>query len=157
MTESGEPAASRAVRLIFEYEGDDVRLVAQQWVDVAVPGVDLAPDAPPPGRYVEARTEGDEPLARVPIRAGFETSAEVFPEQLGEPITRVAVDRPSGAFTVVVPASEVADHVAVVEVGRAAPEAPGPEGGSTSPAPGAAEVVEIASFRLEPAGGGERG
>ena len=41
MSEASPPDRPAAVRLIFEYEGDQVRLVAQQRVDVAVPGLDL--------------------------------------------------------------------------------------------------------------------
>ena len=59
MDAAGESRPRPAVRLIFEYEGDDVRLVAQQPVDVAVPGFDLA-QVPHPGHYVETRTAADD-------------------------------------------------------------------------------------------------
>ena len=48
MSEASQPDRPAAVRLIFEYEGDQVRLVAQQRVDVAVPGFDLDVSPMPP-------------------------------------------------------------------------------------------------------------
>ena len=57
---SGPPA----VRMIFEYEGDAVRLVSQQSVNVAVTGFDLAGEHRP-GHYVEVRGPADETLSRV--------------------------------------------------------------------------------------------
>jgi hypothetical protein len=133
-----------AVRLIFEYEGDEVRLVSQQRVDVAVPGFDLAL-APQPGHFVEVRDSGNLPLSRVPLREAFPTSAEVFPEKPGEPITRVELPERRGAFTVVVPAREAADRVALVEVRR-------PEGVPFGAAALDAEpeIVELGTFQLAP-------
>ena len=122
-----------AVRLIFEYDGDDVRLVSQQPVDVAVSGFDLAP-APAAGHFVELRTAANEPLNRVPVRGAFAASAEVFPEQHGDPITRVDVASPKGAFTVVVPAGPEAVRAALLQVvppsrgSRPSPRAAAPRG-----------------------------
>jgi hypothetical protein len=149
MTHPEGPAPTRSVRLIFEYEGDDVRLVMQQPVDVAVTGFDAHPDVRP-GHYVEVRDAADTAMSRVPVRDAFHTSSEVFPEQAGQPITRVDVDRPSGAFTVIVPAPEAADHVAMVRI--AAPAADAPRrlaAGATEPSPGEPEVVELARFPLD--------
>ena len=84
-----------AMRLIFEYEGDQVRLVSQQPVDVAITGFDIA-RAQHPGWYVDTRDATGRALARVPARDAFSGGAEVFPEQHGEPITRVAVAKPRG-------------------------------------------------------------
>jgi hypothetical protein len=149
MDAAGESRPRPAVRLIFEYEGEDVRLVAQQPVDVAVPGFDLA-QVPHPGHYVETRTAADKPLSRVPVRGAFATSAEVFPEQPGEAITRVDVAQPSGAFTVIVPAGAGATHVALLHVrAPAEPREPAPPTAATTAAAGAPEVEEIARFALE--------
>lgn len=137
-----------AVRLIFEYDGDEIRLVSQQAVDVTVPGFDLA-QPPHPGHYVEARTANDEPLSRVPVREAFSRSMEVFPEQPGEPITRTDVDHVRGAFTVIVPAGAEATQVALLEVRPPSDlEAPRPATPATTPTPSEPEVVEMASFQL---------
>jgi hypothetical protein len=109
------PQQQPAIRLIFEYEGDEVRLVSQQPVDVAVTGFDLTRERRP-GHYVEVRGARDDTLSRVRVPTDMVASAEVFPEEPGEPIVRVDVPEARGAFTVVVPASPAADHVSVVRV-----------------------------------------
>jgi hypothetical protein len=137
-----------ALRLIFEYDGDEVRLVSQHPVDVAVSGFDLA-RVPRPGHYVETRSEQNEPLSRVPVREAFSTSAEVFPERPGEPITRVDVPRPRGAFTVVVPAGETVKRVALIRVQPPPDEAPQRPGArATTPTPAEPEIVEMATFAV---------
>jgi hypothetical protein len=149
MDEAVERSPKPAVRLIFEYEGDEVRLVAQQPVDVAVPGFDLA-QVPHPGHYVETRTAADEPLSRVPVRDAFSTSAEVFPEEPGGDITRVDVAQPKGAFTVIVPTGATATQIALLHVrAPAEPREPAPPTATTTAAAGAPEVEEIARFSLE--------
>jgi hypothetical protein len=148
MADTPEQAVTPAVRLIFEYDGDDVRLVSQQPVDVAVSGFDLAP-APAPGHYVELRGAANEPLSRVPVRGAFAASAEVFPEQHGEPITRVDVARPKGAFTVVVPAGPGAVRAALLQVMPPPEDATArPAARVTAPGSGEPEVRELATFEL---------
>jgi hypothetical protein len=147
MNDESEAASTLAMRLIFEYEGEHVRLVSQQPVDVAITGFDLS-RADRPGYYVDTRDSDGRTLARVPARQAFSQSTEVFPEQPGEPITRVDVEAARGAFTVVVPVVAGADRVAVVRVTPAKPDAPvGARG--TSPSPGGAEVKELANFPLQ--------
>jgi hypothetical protein len=137
-----EAGPARAVRLIFEYDGDDVRLLSQQPVDVAVTGFDIASETRP-GNYVETRSGAGDALVRVAARGAFVSSAEVFPEEPGRPITRVNLDRPRGAFTVVVPATSAAQQVAVV---RVAPRPPAGGGAAISAEP---DVVDLATFPLE--------
>ncbi|WP_077489439.1 hypothetical protein [Sinomonas mesophila] len=118
-----DSTAPRAVRLIFEYDGDDIRLVHQSPVDVAVTGFDTRRELRA-GRFVEVRDSEGNGLVRVPVRIDT-ASAEVFPETPGEPITRVDVERPKGAFTVVVPAPPASRSVAVLDVRAPAPPPPG--------------------------------
>ena len=141
------PAPTRAVRLIFEFEGEQLRLVSQQPVTMAITGFDLA-QAQQAGYYVDTRDANGQTLARVPARDAFAASAEVFPEQPGEPITRVDIAQPRGAFTVVVPAPDIADHVAVVQIAPDIAEAPAPGAGGVSPVPSGPQVTELASFPL---------
>ena len=115
-TNSGmELPTHKAVRLIFEYDGDTVRLVSQQNVDMAVTGFDMS-GVDHPGYYVDTRDASGTTLARVAARGAFVGSAEVFPEKPGDPITRVEVAAPKGAFTVVVPVTDAVSHVAVTRV-----------------------------------------
>lgn len=145
MTNPQQTPRAPAIRLIFEYEGDSVRLVSQQPVDTIISGFDPGVEARP-GDFVETRDDDGQRLARVPARGAFRESAEVFPENHTEPITRVGVEA-RGAFTVIVPAPAEAAQVAVVRVAPPGPEAP-PEGPAGPPA-GAAQDVDLATFRLE--------
>ncbi|WP_051427442.1 hypothetical protein [Arthrobacter sp. H20] len=156
MTETPAPVAD-AIRLIFEYDGDDVRLISQQPVDVAVTGFDAHADVRA-GRYAEVRDADNRPLTRVPVRTGDTRSAEVFPENPGEPITRVDVDRPSGAFTVVVPAPAAARNIALIDIAAPAPGTAGargaePPGEGQDRSPDASDITEITSFAIEGRGG----
>ena len=130
MNDSSQPPPTRAMRLIFEYEGNQVRLVSQQPVEMAITGSDIA-QVEQPGYYVDTRDARDRTLARVPARNAFSASVEVFPEKPGEPISRVDVAQPRGAFTVVVPIPEDA-----------------PASRATSPVEGDTQITELARFPL---------
>ncbi|MFI9115693.1 hypothetical protein [Streptomyces venezuelae] len=136
-------AGSAAVRLVFEYEGDDVRLVLQQPVDTVVRGSGAEGRA---GYVVETRDDQGRSLERVPARGAFRESAEVFPEDHAEPVVRVDVEA-RGAFTVIVPAPAEAAEVAVVRVAPPGREAP--RIGEPAPPAVAARDVDLATFRLE--------
>jgi hypothetical protein len=133
----------RSLRLIFEYEGDRVRLISQQPVEVAVTGFDLH-QLDHPGYYVESRDKGGQALARTPARDAFLGSMEVFPEQHDQPITRVDVPKAKGAFTVVIPAPDTTDHVTVI---RATPGTAAPLAAGVPPKP---TITEVASFPISP-------
>lgn len=161
MSSSKASSGPPAVRMIFEYEGDAVRLVSQQSVNVAVTGFDLAGEHRP-GHYVEVRGAANETLSRVRLPEAMTASAEVFPEEPGAPIVRVTLPEAKGAFTVVVPAPPEADHVSLIRVPGAAPRATEeppagtaverpwtgerPQAGETGAGPA---VIEIASFPLD--------
>ena len=143
MTE--QPTSSpAAVRLIFEYEGDTVRLVSQEPVDVDIPR--FTPTEQPADHFVETRNDQGALLARVPVRGSFVQSTEVFPEDHNEAITRIDTAA-SGAFTVVVPAQDDAVRVAVMRAGSARLDVTRERG--LSPAPGDAEDLELGTFPLE--------
>lgn len=144
---SSHGSPPRSARLIFEYDGDRVRLVSQQPVEMAVTGFDL-PQADHPGYYVDSRDANERTLARVPARNAFAGSVEVFPEKAGEPITRLDVAKPKGAFTVVVPVPEATHHVTVLQIVPGKPEAPLLPGRATSAAPGRPEALDLVSFPL---------
>src|SRR5262245_1280796 len=139
MHESSQPAPTRAMRLIFEYEGNQVRLVSQQPVEMAITGSDLA-RVEHPGYYVDTRDASDRTLARVPARNAFSASVEVFPEKPGEPIARVDVLQQRGAFTVVVPVPENADYLSVVQITHGRPDAQAPAARANSPVDGGRQI-----------------
>ena len=100
MSNGSQP--QRAVRLIFEYDGDEVRLVSEHPVEMVVTEADTAQPRSA-GYYVDARDTAGRTVARVAAHTAFAGSMEVFPEQPGEPITRIDAAA-KGAFTVVIPA-----------------------------------------------------
>ncbi len=147
MNDSSQPAPTRAMRLIFEYEGNQVRLVSQQPVEMAITGSDIA-QVEQPGYYVDTRDARDRTLARVPARNAFSASVEVFPEKPGEPISRVDVAQPRGAFTVVVPVPEDADYFSIVQITPGRPDTQAPASRATSPVEGGTQITELARFPL---------
>jgi hypothetical protein len=146
---TNQPMPMKAVRFIFEYDGDQVQLVSQQPVDVALTSADIV-QTNSPGFYVDCRDNRERTLVRVAAPNAFSGSAEVFPEQPGEPIFRVDVARPKGAFTVVVPTPADADHVTVVQITPGQIGVPQPLGGTTSPLAAQPRVTDLASFPLTP-------
>lgn len=145
--ETGQQTPMRAVRLIFEYDGEQVRLVSQHEVEMAITGFDLV-RVERAGYYVESRDAHDKTLARVQLHTAFATSLEVFPERPDEPITRIDIPEPKGAFTVIVPAPENADHISVMRVAPGVAGAMMPCAGTTSPVAGKGEIIEIGRFPL---------
>jgi len=144
MSEPTSVPPPSGVRLIFAYEGDEVTLVSQERVDVAVTGFDAAPEARS-GHFAEVRGADGQGLTRVPLAAAFPESVEVFPESPDEAITRVPNLTRSGAFTVIVPARPEARSVAVIRVDGVVPaEQPRAAG-----APEHARTAELATFALE--------
>jgi hypothetical protein len=129
----------RAVRLIFEYDGDQVDLVSERLVNMVVTNLDTARTRDP-GVYVDARDANGKTLARVPAYAAFAGSAEIFPENPSEPIVRMDVAKPKGAFTVVVPMPTEASQVTVVRIAPIHPE---------KQPYSAAEAVDVATFPLQ--------
>jgi hypothetical protein len=107
-------AEAQSTRLIFSYEGDSVRLIDQIPVNVFVP--DEQPDSFPPGYYVDGRNTLNQRVARVKAPNAFVTSAEVFPEQHSEAITRVTLPVSKGVFTVILPTSEEVHQVTIVRI-----------------------------------------
>lgn len=140
MSETPQPQQPRRlVRLIFEYDGDLVRLVAQQPVEMAV-AEEAAEAGERLGFFVDARDSNERTLARVAARGAFAGNREVFPERHDEPITRVDVAERKGAFTVTLPAPDPTDHVTLVQLVRA--EAAGDRRAA------APDVVDLVSFPL---------
>jgi len=121
-----------AMRLVFEYDGDQVRLINQ------IPVIAMVPDADPrqavPGVYVDSRTDDGVPLARVRVHGGLSTSHEVFSPNEGERPHRIRRQQ-HGAFSTVVPTSHDARQVTVVRLAHG---------------PSASAATDLATFPLRP-------
>ena len=101
-----QPAqAGPVLRLTFEYDGDQIRLVSQQHVRMIIP------PSQPLGQTVEAsgfqvllRDEQGRPLYRLTRTSPLKHDTEVFNEPGAErSIERTPASRPTGSFVVLVP------------------------------------------------------
>ncbi|HEV3401408.1 MAG TPA: hypothetical protein VG078_06260 [Acidimicrobiales bacterium] len=112
-----------AVRLIFAYEGGDLRLVSRQRVDMVTPPT-VAPAGPAAGGgvWAELRDVRGQVLERRAVPEFPRPNVEVFGPAPAPSVSRAPVERPSGAFAVLLPEVAGADHVALL----AAPEPTGP-------------------------------
>ncbi|MET0870745.1 MAG: hypothetical protein ABWX89_00290 [Paeniglutamicibacter terrestris] len=146
--EPGPDTNTGAMRLIFEYEGDAVRLISQQPVDMALTGAETPLDART-GHFAVIRETAEREIARVPV-SGLQSTLEVFPETAGEPIVRITPDTPRGAFTVIVPAATAAASVALLSVSTPAPEREVEPGLPPTPIEPTETVLGV--FTLEPLG-----
>jgi hypothetical protein len=126
-----------AIRLLFSYDGEEVTLTSQR-LEMALPTSDLQEPQGRAGFWAEVRDADGKVLDRRAMPDPLRTDVEVF--SLGETPRWVALDRPQGAFTVVVADHPEADHVALVANDTAAIRArfrdPGPH--------------EVGRFALEP-------
>ena len=112
-----QSTASGAVRLIFEYEGDEIRLVSQQDVDVIPPSGQATTAAEgQTGFWMEVRDPKLQVLHRQVMSDPVMTNPEVFSNEPGKTITRSETPLPKGAFTVLVPRMPDSDHLAFVRM-----------------------------------------
>src|SRR6185369_10378719 len=97
-------AGKGSLRLIFEYDGDQVELVLHQPVDmVAPPSVPLDAFTDRLGSWIELRNPEDVALHRQVLHDPSGPSTEVFSPDPDDSLRRVDRTRRNGAFTVVVP------------------------------------------------------
>jgi hypothetical protein len=133
-----------SVRLIFEYDGDDVRLVARQTVDVVAPPGDPIEDQDRSGFWVELRARSEDVLYRQVLSDPGRVHPEVFSPDPAVGIARTPEPQTSGAFSVLVPAQEAGSHV--VLMGSPSPPGSGMPRMAASPE---APAEEIARFSIE--------
>ncbi|MFC9683866.1 hypothetical protein [Streptomyces sp. NPDC056948] len=135
---TGEGKGYAAVRLIFEYEGADIRLISRQQVEMIPPPSDQLENLrAAQGFWVEVRDTERNALYRRILHDPVRHDAEVFSEDPERTIARVPVQTPRGVFAVLVPDIEAADQVVLVG---------SPLGHGQALAPAA----ELAHFALRP-------
>ena len=106
------------IRLTFEHNADGVTLISRQRVEMVLPAQYRVPEeAAPPAFVAEVRDSGDQVLHRTAIRDPMQPHREVFSQNPDRSIRRVPVDQPEGAFTVIVPDTPEADHLALLSAG----------------------------------------
>jgi hypothetical protein len=112
---SGQQA--RSVRLIFSYDGDEVRLESRQPVEMlASPSDPVEGYENETGFWTEVRDAQGSVLHRQIMHDPVRRDAEVFSPDPERSIARVPIERPHGAFAVLVPLVPEADHVALMGV-----------------------------------------
>jgi len=109
-----EPATPVAVRFVFAYDGDDVRVVSYRQVDMVVPEIaDPTAAEPTAGLRAELRAADGGILDRRAVPA-VPADVEVFSPDPERTAQRMPVDRPTGVFVVLVPYLPDADHLALL-------------------------------------------
>jgi hypothetical protein len=131
--------SSKAMRLTFAYDGDDVKLLSQQRTEMIVPSTDaLKGYGTHKGFWAELRSGSDKTLYRTVMHNPTKNDAEVFPGTPNEGISRVPAPKRKGVFVVVVPDTEKGEEVILC---RSAPETKGPTKGIRALASKPAEEI----------------
>ncbi len=157
MTASGDdvPAPARALRLTFSFRGDDVRLVAQQAIDVVTPPTDPVEGFErQQGFWAELQAPDGRTLYRRVLRDPAAGDVEVFGPAAERTVARAPVEQVQGVFSVLVPDVPEADTVVL----RSSSAAAGP---AASPAQRSARAqampaLEWARFSLRRGNGEDR-
>src|SRR4030095_11972246 len=98
-----KPKAS-AMRLTFSYDGDDVKLVSQEPVNMIVPPSDPVKGySRQKGFWAELKSDQDKTLYRRVMHNPTRNDAEVFSEDPDQNISREPTPKRKGIFVVLVP------------------------------------------------------
>jgi hypothetical protein len=108
------PVSRRTLRLTFEYDGDQLRIVNELRVEkVTPPSLTPRPDpATSAGYWVELRDKGGKCLFHRLLPDAIRDSAEIYPEN--KPLERVPLREVKGRFEVLLPDVPEADMVVVM-------------------------------------------
>jgi hypothetical protein len=146
-TTSGNVASEspKAMRLTFSYDGDKVRLVSQQPVEMLIPPSDPVKGfAKQKGFWAELKSAQDKTLYRRVMHNPTRNDAEVFSDDPEQSISREPAPKRKGVFVVVVPDT---DKGQAVTLSRSSPETKGPARGIRALA--SKPATEIARFKLK--------
>lgn len=109
-----DPGGERAIRLMFEYDGDNVRLLSRQQVDMMVPLSDpVQAQEGARGSWLELRDVDGAALFRRVLAGVIIRDVEGVSDAPGSPMTRRPVEHPRGVLVVLVPDLEDARTVAL--------------------------------------------
>ena len=135
--------SSRAIRLVFSYEGSQISLESTRRVEmIPLPTHSLSGYEGESGFWIEVHGRADQALYRRVLHDPVRSSREVYPEQAGDQFARVTASAPRGSFDAVVPDLPDAQAVAVF---ASLPEPP-PPGESEE-----AAAARVRSGRTRPA------
>ena len=135
----------KAMRLTFSYDGDDVKLVSKQTVDMVVPPSDPVKGfARQKGFWAELKGAEDRTLYRQVMHNPTRNDAEVFSDDPEQSISRAPAPKRKGVFVVVVPETDKGEAVSLV---RSAPTKKGAARGIRSLA--TERATEFARFKIK--------
>lgn len=110
-----EHPTAQSLRLIFSYEGEELRLESRQPITMAAPPSQrIESGQNRTGFWTEVRDARGSVLHQRAIHNPVRRFVEVFSPDPEQPISYVPVQQPQGAFAVVVPTLPGADHVTVM-------------------------------------------
>jgi len=112
-----------AFRLIFESDGNEIRLIRKSRVDMIAPAPPTDADQRSPGVFAEVRNDRDETMYQTNVSAQLQPTVEVFAPDA--PIERV--DAPNQKRVVVIVIPDPPDARSLVLVRRGGEEAVGAE------------------------------
>jgi len=133
------PESNKAMRLTFSYDGNDVKLLSQQRIDMIVPSSDAVKGyGTHKGFWAELRSGRDKTLYRTVMHNPTKNDAEVFPGTPNEGISREPAPKRKGVFVVVVPDTDEGEQVILC---RSKPATKGPTKGIRALASTPAEEI----------------
>ena len=138
---SDQGAHRSSIRLLFGYEGRDVRLVRRQWLTMVPPPSDPLPkqgerDEPRAGSWIDLLDrEGRVLYRKILGESPIAGSVSVYTGDREHPFSMQKLAEPRGEFTVVVPDIPEAESIALI--------------GGPPDEEGFAEATELARFRLK--------
>jgi hypothetical protein len=108
------PDDALAVRIVFEYDGEKVRIVSSQRVNMLVPFSDPLVDyAHQQGSWIEVRDREKRPLYRQLLPHMIQSDVEGPSDSPGYPMTRRPVGDPHGMFVALVPELPAATRISL--------------------------------------------
>jgi hypothetical protein len=151
---TGAPAAEspKAMRLTFSYQGDQVKLLSQQPVDMTVPPSDPVKGyEEQKGFWAEVKSDQDKTLFRRVLHNPTRNDAEVFSDDPEQSISRQPAPKRKGVFVVVVPATDKGREVTLSRsTGQPDVETEGaPKGMAAMRSLATGPATEIARFKLK--------
>jgi len=133
------PESNKAMRLTFSYDGNNVKLLSKQRIDMIVPASDAVKGyGTHKGFWAELRSGGDKTLYRTVMHNPTKNDAEVFPGTPNESISREPAPKRKGVFVVVVPDTDEGEQVILC---RSKPATKGPTKGIYALASTSAEEI----------------
>jgi hypothetical protein len=142
----------KAVRLTFAYQGDQVKLLSQQPVDMTVlPSDPVKGYEEQKGFWAEVKSDQDKTLFRRVLHNPTRNDAEVFSEDREQSISRAPAPKRKGVFVVVVPATDKGHEVTLSRsAGQPDVETEGaPKGMAAMRSLATGPATEIARFKLK--------